>query len=338
MNVNTKYGLKELDLESRLGAEGTESNDRTIPVIDLGDFENRKEEITEQLWDAAVNYGFFQLSGHGFSREDVNQAFQWAEKFFALPGDIKAQYPLRSTTNVGWEYMGQVRPSTRLADQKESYQITLPKMEGMWPTEEELPGFRKFMLDFEHRSWSLGMQVLSCFANRLGFPGDFFIKAHDPGSDTYKSTLRLLHYFAQEPGKEIAKGSWRAGAHTDFDCLTLLFQKDGQGGLQVCPGREAESGSWTPVIPSLDLVTCNIGDMLMRWSDDELRSTLHRVRMPSPDELTRSRYSMAFFCQANCEQVIQGPKKKYEPISAEDYLNQRISANFAALQESGKEK
>ncbi|MEI8632946.1 2OG-Fe(II) oxygenase family protein [Vibrio sp. PP-XX7] len=129
-------------------------------------------------------------------------------------------------------------------------------------------------------------------------------------------------------------GLWRAGAHTDFDCLTLVFQQDGQGGLQVCPGKEAmqEEGAhqtWTTVIPNTETITCNIGDMLMRWSDDRLKSTLHRVRMPKPEEDQGSRYSMAFFCQANQDQVIQGPLKKYAPITARDYLLQRVKANFS---------
>ena len=69
--------------------------------------------------------------------------------------------------------------------------------------------------------------------------------------------------------------------------------------------------------------------MLMRWSDDQLQSTLHRVRMPYPNEYLGSRYSLPFFCQANRDAIIQGPGKVYEPISAHDYLQQRIAANFA---------
>ena len=65
------------------------------------------------------------------------------------------------------------------------------------------------------------------------------------------------------------------------------------------------------------MITCNIGDMLMRWSDDQLLSNLHRVRMPSPDEYQGARYSIAFFAQANTDAIIQGPKKLYEPISAQ---------------------
>jgi len=37
---------------------------------------------------------------------------------------------------------------------------------------------------------------------------------------------------------------------------------------------------------------------------------------------------MAFFCQANRSAMIEGPGGKYPPISAGDYLRQRVNANF----------
>jgi isopenicillin N synthase-like dioxygenase len=69
--------------------------------------------------------------------------------------------------------------------------------------------------------------------------------------------------------------------------------------------------------------------MLMRWSDDLLPSNFHRVRSPGPTDHRGARYSIAFFAQANHEVMIAGPEGKYPPISANDYLQQRISANFA---------
>ncbi|UDY25349.1 2OG-Fe(II) oxygenase family protein [Nocardioides sp. Kera G14] len=113
-----------------------------------------------------------------------------------------------------------------------------------------------------------------------------------------------------------------------FDCLTLLFQREGQHGLQVCPGRDLEAPEWTPVPPSDDAITCNIGDMLMRWSDDQLLSNFHRVRSPLPGEYTGARYSIPFFAQANRDVVITTPQGKYEPITAYDYLLERIAANY----------
>jgi isopenicillin N synthase-like dioxygenase len=173
------------------------------------------------------------------------------------------------------------------------------------------------------------MQVLSCFADRLGFDRDFFARAHDPNGDGYQSTVRLLHYFPMS-ADDFTEGQWRAGAHTDYNCLTLLFQRDGQSGLQVCPGEDARTGAWTSVDPDESLITCNIGDMLMRWSDDLLKSTLHRVRGPRPGEPVVSRYSVAFFAQANKPAVIETPRGTFEPITAGEYLQQRINANFTS--------
>ncbi len=52
--------------------------------------------------------------------------------------------------------------------------------------------------------------------------------------------------------------------------VCLILQREGQGGLEVCPGREASTdfgvgNDWTPVVPRNDAITINIGDLLMRW-------------------------------------------------------------------------
>lgn len=55
---------------------------------------------------------------------------------------------------------------------------------------------------------------------------------------------------------------------------------------------------------AIQVMTCmcwgcavNIGDALMRWSDDKLKSNYHRVRMPLPGEDKGSRFSIAYFNQ-----------------------------------------
>jgi isopenicillin N synthase-like dioxygenase len=322
--------LAELAKESRMGALGTLNTTRDIRQIDLTDFAARKAEIADQLWEASVDVVFFQLIHHGLDSARVREAFAMTERFFALPDSVKAQYPHSKANNVGWESRAQVRPSTGTPDQKESYQITLPHMQGLWPTAAELPHFQRDMLAFESQCWQVAMQVLSCFALKLGFAPDFFARAHDPAQASYQSTLRLLHYYAIPPSEQANLSLWRAGAHTDFDCLTLLFQRPGQGGLEVCPGKDMEAQAWTPIPPDGDAITCNIGDMLMRWSDDQLPSNFHRVRNPQAGEYMGPRYSMAFFAQANRDAMIQGPLGKHPPISAGDYLRQRVAANFKA--------
>ncbi len=327
ISPQTSYAMEELRRESTIGHMGTTIT-RAIPCIDLASFEKRRADITEALWEAATVHGFFQVINHGISTEEIDTAFEQAKNFFDMPMAAKQGLEKQPTRNAGWEYRAQVRPSTGTPDNKESYQITLPEMNGLWPEASLLPGFQDALLKFEHHNWLVAMKILSCFADRLGFSSDFFEHCCARASSGYQCTLRLIHYMSMENAKPEDFKYWRAGAHSDFDCLTLLHLRENEGGLQVCPGHDVDSHSWTEVKPIAGAITCNIGDMLMRWSDDRLKSTLHRVRMPQPGEYLGPRLSIPFFCQANREAVIEGPQGKYPPITAEDYIYQRLHANF----------
>ena len=75
--------------------------------------------------------------------------------------------------------------------------------------------------------------------------------------------MRLIHYMASEN----AVGTWRAGNHTDVGCLTLLFQRDGEDGLEICPGRESHTDhaigdTFHPLPAKTGPIVVNIGDML----------------------------------------------------------------------------
>lgn len=113
---------------------------------------------------------------------------------------------------------------------------------------------------------------MECFAEGLGLPLDTFTTGtvSPPGLSDSQSTFRLLHYHSTE-NKVFGPNFWRAGAHADFDVLTMLFQRDGEGGLEVCPGRKVVGDfgmgtEWFPVEARMDQIVCNIGDQLMRVS------------------------------------------------------------------------
>jgi isopenicillin N synthase-like dioxygenase len=95
--------LAELRKERALGGLGA-TKARDVPRIDLSDFDARKAEIADQLWLASTDIGFFQLVNHSIPQAQIDEAFAMTERFFALPHDIKAQYPLGKGTNAGWEY------------------------------------------------------------------------------------------------------------------------------------------------------------------------------------------------------------------------------------------
>ncbi|KAB8222908.1 hypothetical protein BDV33DRAFT_228997 [Aspergillus novoparasiticus] len=315
--------------------------DRPIPQISLADFDRRIDEITADLVHAAENVGFFTIVDHGISTDEIETMFATTERFFNLPDNVKATVPW-NPNNVGWEKKSQVRPSTGQPDTKESYQLQFGEnMTNLWLDDAHLPGFRTTSLAFMHRVQGVSEQLMRCFARGLGFPEEYFIRCHDVSRHNEQTTMRLLHYFAL-PEKSDGNTYHRAGAHADWDFLTLLFQKDGQSGLEICPGREAvtEFGigdEWTRVEARTGEIVCNIGDLLMSWSDDRFKSTFHRVKAPSePGDYYGDRYSIAYFNQPCKDALIQGPKKKYPMLTGEQFNTQAMQRNFAALQEKLK--
>ena len=78
---NQRYALQELEKEALMGAEGEETFAREVRCIDLSTFAARKNDIAEQLWEAAVEIGFFQVSHHGIPLADIRQAFSMTEAF-----------------------------------------------------------------------------------------------------------------------------------------------------------------------------------------------------------------------------------------------------------------
>ncbi len=64
------------------------------------------------------------------------------------------------------------------------------------------------------------------------------------------------------------------GSHTDLQCFTLLWQ-DMIGGLLVLN----RAGEWIKATPIPGTIVVNIGDFLMRMTNDKWQSTVHRVEV-----------------------------------------------------------
>lgn len=229
-------------------------------------------------------------------------------------------------------------------DLKESYEIGREGVEGMpnqWLQPAAATGreFRGDMLDFFAACKELHMLILRGIALGLGIDEGWF-DGFTTGGD---NTLRLLHYPAVDKGVfERNKGQVRAGAHTDYGSITLLFQ-DQRGGLQV----QAPEGGWIDATPIEGSIVVNAGDLLARWSNDLIRSTVHRVvEPPAPrregmngegkEEMYPARYSIAYFCNPDFDRFIDvvpgtvtGEGKKYEGVNSGEYLARRLEATYA---------
>jgi isopenicillin N synthase-like dioxygenase len=281
------------------------------------------------MWKAATDVGFLYAINHPIPLQKVDEMFETSKKFFALPIETKKKIPWDIQTNNGWENGSEVLDE-KSPDLKETYNIGYANMKGKWLEDEDYPGFKTVTQEFQAMCEKFSFQVLSCFARRLGFPDDFFEAHHDITKDDCTKLMRILYYpeLTEDQVKSFLPTQFRAGAHTDYGCVTLLFQKEGEKGLEVCPGKDTHRSVWTPVDPIPGAIVLNIGDSLMRWSDDKLKSTVHRVRVPKIGDRLGSRYSIAYFNQPNGSAIIQGPENKYPPISGKDYLMQRFTATY----------
>jgi len=214
-------------------------------------------------------------------------------------------------------------------------------MDGRWPNDT----FKSTTITLMEAAHHLAGKILDLLEPRALLPhevesGGVLSKSHTLWAEDGQCTLRLLHY-PPAPRADIVRlredGHWRAGAHTDWDNVTLLFQRAEDRGLECCANPRvvavAESGEhhrWAEVNPVEGGIAVNIGDMLARWSDGRLFSNLHRVRMPKDSELNppRSRYSIAFFAQSDKKTLIAS--QDAEPITAGDYIMSRVRSNFEA--------
>lgn len=302
--------------------------------------------------DAFKNSGFLYLKDHGIPPSVVSEVFASSARFFARLQDQKDS--LRWTgpeTNRGYIATGheKLAPLEDTAgigdlrvtspDLKESMEIGkdgVASALNQWPDhiDEEGQSFKRTMLSFSDTCNTLQMQIMQAIALGMNLPEHFFDEYIDAGDNI----LRLLHY--PPVPKDIFQrqlGQVRAGEHSDYGSITLLFQ-DARGGLQV----RSPKGTFVDVTPIPDTIVVNAGDLLARWANDAITSTRHRVVEPpasvsaGDEKEYPARYSVAYFCNPNMDQVIEAlpgtydeqEGRKYPGIKASDYLIQRLGATI----------
>lgn len=157
-------------------------------------------------------------------------------------------------------------------------------------------------------------------------------------------TLRMLHYppvaDAATPEDDVHSrtGRVRAGEHTDFGAITLLFV-DASGdaaaarGLQVRrPAADGAASEWLDIEPEPGTVVVNTGGLLAQWTNDAWVATAHRVVI-TPEALTAPRFSIALFVDPDADVLVEclppfcGPGRpaKYAPITSKAYLLAKLA-------------
>lgn len=268
---------------------------QTLPIIDVSalvdgsDLAARKR-VAMEMRDACINAGFFYITNYGVPESQMEEAVDWARRFYALPEATKNKVRCHDiTTYRGYADSEKITPGYE-PDFKEYYDmgLELPNEEldtadrglVLWP-DDDLPGFKEFYRKHIRDMLAVGQKMMRGFALSLDLDEDFF----DPAMREPFLYFRPSYY---PPAKDkLAANRWSCGPHTDYMAMTMLYQDD-VGGLQVMN----LDGDWidAPPIPGTQIL--NIADMMASWTNDLYASTPHRVANLSPD---RSRVSLATF-------------------------------------------
>src|SRR5260370_39273286 len=129
----------------------------------------------------------------------------------------------------------------------------------------------------------LERDMMDILGRALDLPMNFF----DPKLDRHISILRANYYprLSRPPRDKQLRG----GEHPDYTAFTILWQERiPTVGLQARGPR----GEWLDVPAIDDTLVINIGDSLMRWTNDKWISTQHRVVNP-PFEIARDHDSLS---------------------------------------------
>ncbi|KAK0370969.1 flavonol synthase [Colletotrichum limetticola] len=289
-----------------------------LVTLDLSKFDQPggKEALAKQLFDAIQTIGFFYIVNFGLSQGDVDRQFAIGKSVFELPTEEKLKYraDLENGGYNGYKPLG-LRVSVRIVvmemvlviflmlnlviqeirpgvfDNTEIFNIPkfIPAYERPQPEVIE-----KNRAEIEHFARHIHNEIvnrlLTLFAIILELPEDHFAARHRYDEALSDCHLRYMKYHARDvKTNERLENVWVKG-HTDFGSLTLLFRQP-VAALQV----RGKDGNWKWVKPYNGSITVNVADALEFLSNGFLKSSIHRVVAPPPDQAGIDRLGVLYF-------------------------------------------
>jgi len=304
-----------------------------IPSVDLALFLNgtaeEKQQFVNTLGHAYEEIGFVAVKNPLINEQLISNLYQSVQEFFSLPTEVKLKYERkelagqRGYTSFGKEHA----KDSNAGDLKEFWhfgQIVTEGNKDIYPDNipvDELPEFLTVGLEAYKGLENTGRFMLRAIALHLGLEENWFDAHIHEGN----SILRPIHYppITSEP-----KDAVRAGQHEDINLITLLIGASADG-LEVLN----KQNEWVAVTALPDHIVVNVGDMLERLTNNQLKSTTHRVVNPPREKWDTPRFSIPFFlhprnemkldCLPSC--IKEGENAQYPPITAVEFLNQRLA-------------
>jgi isopenicillin N synthase-like dioxygenase len=307
----------------------------SVPIIDISglrsDRRDERERVAHEIGAAAREVGFFYISGSGVGDALFERMLTVTKEFFALPLEEKMRsYIGLSQCHRGYVPVGEEGVDTDKPDLKEAFDtaLDLPADDpdhlagnpmlgpNTWP---DLPGFAEAVTVYYQAVLDVGQQLLWAFAVALGEDPEVFSRH----ATKTPSQLRLMHY----PFNPDAQDGQGIGAHTDYECFTLL--KPTAPGLEVLNG----AGEWIDVPPVDGAFVVNIGDLLELWTNGTFVATSHRVRRVSEE-----RYSFPLFFNVDYHtevkplpRFVTAEAARRPPLRAGEHLFAQTAQTFTYL-------
>ncbi|KAK0937616.1 hypothetical protein LTR29_010838 [Friedmanniomyces endolithicus] len=311
-----------------------------LVTLDLSKFDTPggKQALASQLKDAVHNVGFFYINNFGLDQEQVDRQFAIGKELFALPTEEKLKYraDLEHGNYNGYRPLGSGELFPGLRDNVEMYNVFkyLPALERMQPQvvnehRQEIESFQR------HIAEDVVQKLLVLIAIVLELPEDYLTKGHKY-DDVSECHLRYMIYHARNPEENERYQNLYSRGHTDFGSLTLLFRQP-IAALQILTA----DGSWKWVKPHAGSITVNIADVLQFWTAGYLKSSIHRVVAPPPDQSSLDRLGLLYFLRPAMDLSLktvdspllkrlglQGDEGGAGNINAGDWVRARVKGNL----------
>lgn len=304
-----------------------------LPVIDMAALRaDQGSRVIDQLRRAGEEWGFYYVVNHGVSDLAIARALRAAKQFFALPLTRKERISVDARHRGYLGFGSSQMDDAEFVDLKESFvygvEHVVPVDGGarselvgpnQWPP--DVPEMEPAITAFFDAMITTGRELLEGIAVALGLSPAFFVsRLADP-----LARGSVIHYPAASASADT--GQLGVGPHTDYGLLTLLWQ-DEVGGLEV----QTPDGAWLDAPPVQGSLLVNTGDLLARWTNDQLRSNRHRVVSSGHSD----RYSMAVFVDPSFDVVVDpregdvriGESPRYEPVVTGEHVAKRFASSF----------
>lgn len=304
------------------------NHEYVLPLIDISllnsDCLEDRMQVVQALDRACKEVGFLYIQGEQLQPELFDKLKEIAESYFAQDENQKMQnYIGLSKNHSGYVPIGEEQFKANVYDLKEAYDINYDYQEienrrpllgpTQWPND---PQFKEQVLAYYQHIKAIGHQLFKAFALALELEEDYF----DAHLKHAPSQLRLIHY----PFNSNAEDQFGIGAHTDYECFTLLFPT--AEGLQVLD----KQGEWIDIPLIENTMVMNIGDMMEILSNGRYLATKHRVK-----RVKQERYSFPLFFSCDYDYIIQPIIKNedphYPPIKGGEHLFNQTAQTFRYL-------